>query len=76
MSESVWESKLDDIWQCRVTRLPGETHRGLLTVEAEGRPEKLSVEVEISYGAIFGPDVADLAVWQDKVIAFVDGLES
>lgn len=76
MSAPVWESKLDEIWQCKVTRLPGEKYLGLLTVEAEGRPEKLSVEVDLSYGAIYGPDVSDLAEWQSKVIAFVDGLES
>lgn len=33
----------------------------------------MHTEVGLSYGAMFGPDVADVALWEDMVIKVIDG---
>lgn len=75
MSQDViWQSVLDGVWDCRVTRIDGS--RGLLAVtkvRAGLSESPLLVEtVPLAYGATFGPDVSDVAEWQDKCAAAVD----
>jgi hypothetical protein len=72
----VWESKLDQLWDCRVERT-GE-REGRLIVSRLDDPTVviLNEETGLSYGAIFGPDVADIAMWRDKCTAAVDALDS
>lgn len=67
----IWESTLDDIFECRVTRT-GE-HTGQLTVTENVTGQLLlDKEVGLSYGATFGPDVSDVAYWQDLCVEVVD----
>ena len=69
--EKIWEAKLDDVYNCQVIR---ETEsQGKLTIEQDGNVLFIK-NVSLSYGAIFGPDVADVAYWEDQCVNFVDGL--
>jgi hypothetical protein len=72
----VWESKLDQQWDCRVERT-GE-REGRLIVSRLGDPTVVILDEEtgLSYGAIFGPDVEDIAIWREKCTAAVDALGS
>ena len=72
--QTIWESQLDDRYDCRVTRI-NEAH-GLLTVtDTENQKTLLSNEVTLSYGAAWGPDVDDVADWQERCVQAVDGLQ-
>lgn len=74
MSEDViWNAKLDNgQYTCKVTRLTGYT--GQLTVEdtLNNNEIVLDKEVPLAYGAKFGPDMGDVAHWQDLIIKAVD----
>lgn len=55
----------------RVERL--DEYHGKLTVKVVETDETLlDVGVSLSYGAIFGPDVSDVAEWQDRSIVVID----
>lgn len=69
MSEVIWHSELDDVFLCRVVRT-GE-YTGNLTVK-HGDKVLLEQEVGLSYGALLGPDISDVAEWQDLCIQCVD----
>jgi len=66
----VWEAKLDDLYECRVVRAE-EPYQGVLTV-AEGDKTLHTQDVALSYNAQFGPDVADVAEWQEICIGVID----
>ena len=66
----VWEAKLDDLYECRVVR--GEPYAGVLTI-TEGGKVLHRQDVALSYNAQFGPDVADVAEWQDICVGVIDG---
>jgi hypothetical protein len=68
----VWETTLDDhTWGCRVKRT--EPYNGVLTVwRVKDGKEILSEPVTMAYDALFGPDVDDMTVWQNRVIEVVD----
>lgn len=71
MSELIWESTLDNIYQCEVTRKA--EYKGILKVtNTENNFVLLEQEVGLSYGAQFGPDVADVADWQNLIVQTVD----
>lgn len=70
MSDVVWESKLDDIYECKVVR--NAPYQGILTIEQDNTV-LFNKEVSLMYDAVFGPDVSDLAEWEDLCIKFVDG---
>jgi len=71
MSQTIWESKLDNIYQCEVTRT--DEYRGVLKVtNTENDFVLLEQEVGLSYDARFGPDMADVAEWQHLIIQAVD----
>ena len=71
MYEIVWESKLDEIYSCKVIRQSG--YIGLLTVKNIKTEEfLLEKEVSLMFGSIFGADVDDVAEWQDLCIDAVD----
>ena len=67
--EIVWESKLDDIYECKVERR--SKYVGFLTIKNQDTV-LLEREVGLAYGAMFGPDVADVAQWQEMAIEAVD----
>lgn len=72
MSEIVWKAELDNgQYKCEVKRL--SSNKGQLTVEDTTNNELvLNKEVGLSYGAQFGPDVSDVAYWQEMIIEAVD----
>ena len=71
MTDIIWESKLDEVFDCKVERI--DEGRGKLTVIDQFDRVLLDKEVGLSYGAMFGPDVADVALWEDMVIKVIDG---
>jgi hypothetical protein len=69
----VWTSTLDGRYEVTVTRT--DDYHGELTI-SEGNQILHRESVGLSYGAIFGPDVADVAGWQRIAVGFVDGKKS
>jgi hypothetical protein len=68
----VWSSKLDNKYTVEVTRT--ELYHGELTI-ADGATVLHREPVCLSFDALFGPDVADVAEWQEIAIAFIDKLQ-
>lgn len=66
----IWEAKLDDIYDCKVTRI-GE-YRGKLTVTDSSNKVLLDEEVGLMYDAQFGPDISDVALWEEKIVNLID----
>jgi hypothetical protein len=69
----VWTSNLGDKYDVTVTRTDG--YHGELTI-SEGDLVLHRESVGLSYGAIFGPDMADVGEWQRVAVEFVDGQKS
>lgn len=67
---SVWESTLDDRYECRVERIDGSTGELVMT---DGDRELLRERVGLAYGAAFGPDADDVARWSERCKEVVDG---
>jgi hypothetical protein len=65
----VWTSTLDKRYEVTVTR--SDDYHAELTI-SEGNQVLHREAVGLSYGAIFGPDVADVADWRRIAVAFVD----
>ena len=71
MTNIVWESTLDNIYKCEVIRT--EEYKGVLKVtNTENDFVLLEQEVGLSYGARFGPDMSDVAEWQEMIVQVVD----
>lgn len=70
--EPVWHNTVDKgTWDVRVERVDG--YRGVLVIKRVDTGQEIHREgVSLAYGAVFGPDAADLAVWQDRVIEVID----
>ena len=73
--ETIWESEVDDgLYECKVNRI-GE-REGILTVlNVTTQKTLLRTPVELAYGASFGPDVHDVAYWEELCINAIDGKE-
>jgi hypothetical protein len=72
MTEIIWENTLDQRYKCTVTR--NSQYSGQLKILDEDLNKVLcDEEVRLSYGASFGPDVADVRDWEDRIIQIVDG---
>jgi len=70
-SRPVWEATLDGRYRVSVART--DPYRGLLRiVDTETEEVIHQEEVGLSYGATFGPDVGDVARWQELALAVVD----
>lgn len=69
----VWESTLDGKYMAWVERT--DAYHGVLKVALVSEPHKILQEwpVGLSYGAAFGPDVGDVAVWQDIIVDWIGG---
>lgn len=68
----VWKSTLDNRYECIVTRMDaGRGH--LLILDTETNANLHLQEVVLSYGAAYGPDVDDVAFWQEICAKVVDG---
>jgi hypothetical protein len=68
----VWTSTLDKKYEVTVTR--SDDYHGELTI-SEGGQVLHRESVGLSYGAIFGPDVANVADWQRIAVGFVNARE-
>lgn len=68
----VWQNTVDGgKWGCKVVR--ESDYRGRLVVwDVKGENVILDEPVGLSYGAVFGPDVDDVAAWQETVITAID----
>ena len=67
----IWEATLDNIYHCSVVRINKRGGNLRLLETSTGR-ELLNQDVGLMYGAQFGPDVEDVAKWQDICVAVVD----
>lgn len=68
----VWENTLDNgAYQCKVVRAEGDGYSGELVVSQDDEVIHREV-VGLSYAARFGPDVADVAEWSERVVEVVD----
>lgn len=70
-AEVIWESNLDNRYDCKVTRNLEYTGQ-LKVLDTETNQVLLDEEVFLSHGAFFGPDALDIQDWRDKIIAVVD----
>lgn len=70
--EDVWHNTVDQgTWDVRVERI--SAYRGVLIIKRADTDQEIHrEEVGLSYQAIFGPDVDDVAAWQDRAIEVID----
>jgi len=69
--EIVWQGELDGRY--KVTVLRTGPYRGTLRIEDVDDGRKLhEQDVGLMFNALFGPDVADVARWQEIPIRVVD----
>jgi hypothetical protein len=66
----VWQNKVDRRYDVLVERTGDYT--GELVIR-DGEKELLREPTTLSYRALFGPDVSDVAVWEERCIEFIDG---
>jgi hypothetical protein len=76
MSEKgvIWEQTVDDgKFVCKVVDLEHEPGKGVLLCRVASTKEIILITtVSLSYGAIFGPDIADVVSWQNLCITAID----
>ncbi len=65
----VWSTRVDKSYQVEVIRT-GDYTANLVVMD--GDKELLKEQVNLAFKALFGPDVADVADWQARVIRFID----
>jgi hypothetical protein len=68
----VWGSRLDKRYQIEVQRTGYYT--GQLCIFDHQEDDRLLHEepVFLSFGALFGPDVSDVLVWQELAVTLID----
>jgi hypothetical protein len=73
MSDDViYENTVDQgEWEVLIARTGPYTGRFTITRAADGR-EIYDRTVHLAYGARFGPDVDDVAQWQERAIRVID----
>lgn len=72
MSDEVWSATVDN-GAFKVTVNRDEERSAVLTVvHVASETTILTSQVGLSYGAIFGPDVADVAAWQVMSLDAID----
>lgn len=67
----VWEASLDHRYDCKVERIDEYTGR-LTVVDTETSKLMLDESVGLMYGARFGPDISDVAHWEDMIVEVID----
>lgn len=68
-ANEVWTATLDNKYTVTVIR--EAPYRGILTI-TEGKLVLHRESVGLMYDALFGPDVDDVASWQDIAVRFID----
>lgn len=66
----IWEAELDGKYDCTVTRRSDTL--GTLTVTTKDGKNLYTGIVSLMYGAVFGPDVEDMELWEKMCIEVVD----
>lgn len=69
MTDIVWSGELDGRYLCRVRRT--EPYGGVLEI-LEGGTVLAHWPVELAYDAVFGPDIGDVAEWQERCSHWAD----
>jgi len=69
--EQIWTTTLDRRYTVTVNRVA--SYRGELII-TEGGKVLHRESVGLMYGALFGPDVSDVALWKEMAINLVDSL--
>ena len=68
----VWEATVDDhTFHCKVVRTDDYAGTLIVTVTETGEV-LLTEQVTLSYQAMFGPDVSDVAEWQERSLGAID----
>lgn len=70
----IWHSILDGKYICQVRTNSSSSHQGLFTVYGPGQRLLYTQPVELSHGAIFGPDIDDVNNWKRMAAHFVDSM--
>ena len=70
----VWYSRLDQKFQVEVHRIDDRSGCLIIFDHVNQMSVIYTEHVDLSYGAVFGPDVADVRYWEDKVCSVVDAL--
>lgn len=68
--DTVWSATLDGRYQIEVLRTGDYT--ATLTITDDNGDLLLSEPTTLSYRALFGPDVGDIADWQERASDFID----
>lgn len=69
----VWKSKLDDKYDVFVESSDNKPYEGFLVIK-KGKEKLFREKTSISYGAKFGPDIGDIAIWETTCADFIDKL--
>ena len=71
MTNTIWESELDNKYNCKVIRKT--EYLGQLTViDIETGNKLLDEEVTLAFGARFGVDISDISYWENRIIEVID----
>ena len=68
----IWTAHLDERYQVEVQRTGKCTAVLALFDHESGDKNIFEKEVGLSYGALFGPDVADVELWQQMTVDYLD----
>ena len=69
----MWWSRLDNRYQDEVTRDPNTSSHAKLTIydHANSNAQVHTEQVELAYGAVFGPDTDDVEQWTAVALGLV-----
>lgn len=72
----VWSTELDHTWDIKVYRTE-DSYKGTLVMKHKQNNQiAFTKDVSLSFGAVFGPDVADVGEWQDLCIGVADNQQA
>lgn len=71
----IWHAMLDGRYLVEVQRIDSDYGNFVIFDVQDNHKELFSKRVPLMYGAAFGPDVENVAEWQEMGVQFVDGLD-
>lgn len=73
-SDVIWSAFVDgNTWEVSAVRSPGDAHLGRLRItHVVSRWCGFDEPITVSHGAVFGPDVTDVAMWRTMAIDWID----
>lgn len=72
----IWYAELDQRYQVEVHRTSPDTGNLYIFDHEDNAKQLMELGVNLSYGAQFGPDLADVQQWERIVIEFIDKLNN